>query len=85
MLIRGFCREPCPLEYAAEMAEFVARANFGFQLVSRACAGLRVELHRSLRVQGHFDVDPSDLTVAFNANLRFAPEEDRSQIVGRLQ
>ena len=40
MLIRGFCGEPCPLEYAAEMAEFVARANFGFQLVSRCVRGL---------------------------------------------
>ena len=38
-----------------------------------------------LRTQGHFDIDTSDYSVAFNANVRFAEIEPRDSIVRRIR
>lgn len=89
MLIRAYAVDGFPRAVFPALSEFVTRANYGMNLVRFAkpldvCP--TVLPHCSpRRAQGHFDIDTSDYSVAFNANVRFMEVESRDSIVRRIR
>lgn len=94
MLIRAYAVDGFPRAAFPALSEYVVRANYGMNLVG-AAPGLRrsrcppapasATLAAPPPTQGHFDIDTSDYSVAFNANIRFLEVEPRDAIIRRIK